>query len=679
MAKEFNYFDFVTGTHSLYNRYIDDWQLAVKSYYGGVEYRTGNYLKAYDIDYSTPSDVINTYDLNADGVAINKYRTTIQPVNSRQEADSGTQYNSSFYQEKINNVPVLPYTRLYVSEYNAILFRAAPVRTLPDNPEVNNFIKDVDGEGNSINEFMSMVDVYTTVFGVVWISCIKPAGADYARWRMHTPIDVVNWQYGYTASGDLELTKIVIRTATEPDLEIYQYITKDTIETVFVPYDKDADIELPLGSEAIEGDDGKTIYRISQPNELGYIPVRPVYQSTKIYNGVGHTPIFDIAQLQRSIYGDFGEIYSAVSYGAHPVNIIDETTLDMNNNNVGAEPGTTIRVQSSLNGQPSYVYEFVAPPLDSISELRELVEQKIEKMNQVAMIRSEELIKASRSGVQIEMYDSKLEAFIRKKATSLENVEAHSLWPMWFDWQGLAVPQDLTVSYNRLYSNRGLQQEIAEVTSIMNLVSEYEARFVKEEPEELETELVDTEEYANGSACPPATGNIALNLENRQHAIDTAAYGPLNPAQPNEEFWQRLADKWGVTVDQARQSRCGNCAAFVQTSKMKACIDAGLAAGGESGSEWDTIAAGDLGYCEAFDFKCASSRTCDAWVAGGPITDANAPASTEMDMESEDEPDMEAMDMESEDSEEEFLDEMKEKIRSRMKQLIDSSFSENSL
>jgi hypothetical protein len=28
----------------------------------------------------------------------------------------------------------------------------------------------------------------------------------------------------------------------------------------------------------------------------------------------------------------------------------------------------------------------------------------------------------------------------------------------------------------------------------------------------------------------------------------------------------------------------------------------------------------DLGYCEIFDFKCAASRTCDAWVVGGPNT-----------------------------------------------------------
>ena len=480
MANGKNYFDFITSVHDLYSRYQDDWKLAVKSFYGGVEYRDGNYLKAYDIDYSTPSDVINTYDVDGQGVQTAVYKTSIQPVNTSREADAGTQYNSNFYQEKVNNVPVLPYTRLYVSEYNAILFRTPPVRELPDTPEVEAFIKDVSGEGESINEFMSKVDTFSTVYGVVWISCIKPAGAEYARWRMHSPLDVTNWQYGYTASGDLELKKICIRTTTEPDVEIYQIITPDTIDTVFVPYDEDTQIEVPEGADFLENDEGKGFYRISQENELGYVPVRPVYQSTKIYNGIGHTPIFDIAQLQRSIYGDYGEVYSSISYGAHPVTVCDESTLNQNNFNVGAEPGSVIQVQNSLNGQPNYVFEFVSPPLDSISELRELIDQKIEKMNQIAMVRSDELIKASRSGVQIEMYDSKLEAFIRKKATSLENVEAHSLWPMWFDWQGQTVPEDLTVSYNRLYSQKGVENEIKELNHLLEVYNKYNEIFGEE-------------------------------------------------------------------------------------------------------------------------------------------------------------------------------------------------------
>ena len=517
MAKT-NYLDFITGSHQLYDRYYDDWKLAVKSYYGGVEYRNGQYLKQYSIDASQQSDVINTYDVDEHGNQTAVYKSRLLNVNTPQELNTSSGYIDSFYREKLENVPVLPYTRLYVSEYNAILFRTPPVRNIPETDETQAFMRDVSGEGESINEFMSKVDTYSTVFGVVWVSCIKPAGAEYPRWRMYSPLDVLNWSYSYTADGDLELDKILIRTATEPDVEIYQYMTKDTIETIFMPTDEDTEISLPEGSEYLEDDEGKGFYRIVQENELGHLKfVRPVYQSTKIYNGIGHTPIFDIAQIQRSIYGDYGEIYSSISYGAHPVTIVDETTLQQNDFNVGAEPGSVINVQAGLNGQPNYVFEFRAPPLDSIKELRDLVEQKIEKMNQLAMVRSDELIKASRSGVQIEMYDSKLEAFIRKKATSLENVEAHYLWPAWYDWQGQPMPEDLTVSYNRLYSQKGLENELREIDLLINAYDRFEASFGAE----LEYTIQDFETQAEAEAEAQRLGGSGFHTHEREDGLIT--------------------------------------------------------------------------------------------------------------------------------------------------------------
>ncbi len=74
-------------------------------------------------------------------------------------------------------------------------------------------------------------------------------------------------------------------------------------------------------------------------------------------------------------------------------------------------------------------------------------------------------------------------------------------------------------------------------------------------------------------------------------------------------------------VDYTKKSRCGNCAAFIQTPKMLACIESGLEMNGTEMDAWEVIDAGDLGYCEVFDFKCASKRTCEAWISGGPITE----------------------------------------------------------
>ena len=512
MAKDINTYDFVDTSHDAYGRYYNDWKLAVNSYYGGVEYRDGQYLKAYDIDYTTPSDVINTYDIDSGGNQTAVYSSTIaRPNTPQQNNQGGTSTPGNFYGEKLENVPVFPYVRLYASEYNAMLFRSPPSRTLVDDThlgirddKINDFIKDVDGEGNSVNEFMSQVDTFSTVFGVVWVSCLKGAEGPYPRWRMHTPLDVTNWKYRWTDSNNLELTNILIRVASEDTYEVFQHITKHTIETIFAPSDISALDEFPegtvfLGSDE-DDDEDLGYYSITQPNELGYVPVRPIYQSTKIQNGVGHTPIFDIAQIQRSIYGDMGEIYSAVSYGAHPVTVVDSDTLAENGYAVGSEPGSIIRVANGLNGQPNYVFEFVTPPLDSIKELRELIDQKVDKMNQVAMIRSEDLIKASRSGVQIEQYDSKLEAFIRKKAVSLENAE-YQLWRMWFDWEGDPMPEAFAISYNRHFNIKSLENELAEIDKLLISYERYDKVFkTHDDVRELAAREYDTEEEAKAAA-----------------------------------------------------------------------------------------------------------------------------------------------------------------------------------
>jgi hypothetical protein len=130
----------------------------------------------------------------------------------------------------------------------------------------------------------------------------------------------------------------------------------------------------------------------------------------------------------------------------------------------------------------------------------------------------------------------------------------------------------------------------------------------------------------SGEACPIATGDVEVNLECRQKAIDKANYGPMNPNEANMDYWREISKTWRNSPDQAKKSRCGNCAAFIQTPKMLACIESGLEMNGTEMDAWEVIDAGDLGYCEVFDFKCASKRTCEAWIAGGPITEESGMA-----------------------------------------------------
>ena len=167
--------------------------------------------------------------------------------------------------------------------------------------------------------------------------------------------------------------------------------------------------------------------------------------------------------------------------------------------------------------------------------------------------------------------------------------------------------------------------------------------------------LVDLLKEAEGEApkCPVATQNIEVNLAHRQKAIDEYGYGPLNPNNPNIKFWKKKAEEWQLdSMEEAKSSRCNNCAAFNITSRMLNCIEKGIMSGetevpveepvtegedvvdtdaapepetddteGAEKDAWNTIEAGKLGYCTFLKFKCAGSRTCDAWVVGGPIRD----------------------------------------------------------
>lgn len=461
--------NFIIGTHQLFDRYYDDWNLQYRSYLGGTEFRKGQYLRQYTSDTQSPAETINTYNVEADGSYVLSQRAKIEQSNSKHDTDTGTDATSgTFYGEKLSNVPLYNYVKLIVSEYNAMLFRNPPQRQVPDNTDIQKFLMNVDGEGTNVAEFMSQVDQYTAIFGVCHMGCYLFNSE--VRWKIHTPLDLTNWQYSYDKDGNLVLDKVVIKLDECADYTMYRYMDSDVIATVWCGSEED-----------YEPDDSGKYYHmgegnwmIAETNELGYVPLVTCYQSLKVYNNVGTTPIADCSQIQRSVYGDLAEIYSAITYSSHPTLVIDEATDQLNNGEIGAEPGSIVRVPTSLTGEQSFTYEFVSPNLEAITEISDLIDNKVSKLTQLAMLRSEDLIKSSRSGEQIETYDDKLSAFIRRKATNMENAE-YRMWQLTFDWLNMSLPDTFRVSYNRQFNKRALEHEIAELTKILDLQAKISA------------------------------------------------------------------------------------------------------------------------------------------------------------------------------------------------------------
>lgn len=113
-----------------------------------------------------------------------------------------------------------------------------------------------------------------------------------------------------------------------------------------------------------------------------------------------------------------------------------------------------------------------------------------------------------------------------------------------------------------------------------------------------------------------AIDDLNLNTLNRNLTIKEYGYGPLNPddVETSEEFWAKKAEMWNTTIEHAKTARCSNCAAFDKTTETLNKIAKAL---GDDGHI--IVEQADLGFCELFWFKCAGSRTCDAWLRNGPI------------------------------------------------------------
>ena len=110
-----------------------------------------------------------------------------------------------------------------------------------------------------------------------------------------------------------------------------------------------------------------------------------------------------------------------------------------------------------------------------------------------------------------------------------------------------------------------------------------------------------------------------VNVANHLLAIKYEALGPIDPREPNPEFWALKAEKWQVLEGEARTRLCMNCAHYDNSPEIVEYMQ----------STWTPIKLQDLpidpapvdilgdlsACCTRWLITCTAMRTCDAWEA----------------------------------------------------------------
>ena len=168
----------IVSANVLFNQNIDRWRFLYRSYVGGDEYRKAGYLTRYALE------------------------------------------TDKEYQARCLETPLDNHCASIISVYNSFLFRECPDREfggLEMLPELEDFLKDADLDGRSLDAFMREVNTWSNVFGTCWIIMSKPninavtradelAAGIRPYVSILTPLVVTDWKFERATNGRYELT-----------------------------------------------------------------------------------------------------------------------------------------------------------------------------------------------------------------------------------------------------------------------------------------------------------------------------------------------------------------------------------------------------------------------------------------------------------------------------------------
>ena len=469
----------ILSGNSIYTTYQPRWEYLYESYIGGEEYRLAGHLHRYQLE------------------------------------------NSGEYSQRLQDTPLENHCRSVISVYTSFLFRESPVRdlgSLANSAGIEDFLRDCDHDGRSLDQFMKECSTWSSVFGHVWAVVAKPdigaltqademAAENRPYLNMLTPLVVIDWNWARLPSGKYKL-------------DYFKYI-EDINGSVKVVKEWRPDY---IVTYSIESDDDVIIDQMVEENQLGYIPAVCIYNARSTVRGVGLSDITDIADAQRFIYNATSEAVESIKLDTHPSLVATPST------NVGTGAGALIHIEETLDpGLKPYALEFSGASIESIYRAIDHTTGAIDKMANTGAVRATE--SRVMSGVAMETEFQLLNARLSEKADQMELAE-EAIWKIYayygntewngeIDYPGSFNIRDTASEINQLRTAR-------ETASDPKVIREIDRRLL----EWMEVEGVDLEEFtAHTMYGPDGRSVTAMTLE--QH-LELAARGYTHEL-PTEE------------------------------------------------------------------------------------------------------------------------------------------------
>ena len=403
------YYEDIEYQHPDYENNVDRWEFYLRSYMGGQDYRDGSYLTSY---------------LNEDKNA---------------------------YSRRLALTPLDNHCRNVIHVYSSFLWRVPPTRNyqqMEGSADLEAFLKDSNLDGQSFNSFMREAQIWSSVYGHVWIMLDKPQSTAGTRAEelaqeirpyvtLITPENVYDWKYERMPSGRHELTYMKVR-------ESVNRIDGTTTETFFRIWDREQ-----IKLVRYLGDTAEIVETIDNP--IGKIPAVFLPSNRSVVRGIGISDISDVAYMQQAIYQELSEIEQLIRISNHP------TLVKTYDTDASAGAGAVINISDDMDGAlKPYQMQPSGANLDAI---RASITDKIEAINRMAhmgAVRGTEAI--TQSGVAMQTEFQMLNAKLAEKADILELAE-EQLWQLWCTWQGHNL-HEVEISYPDSFDIRDYESEL---------------------------------------------------------------------------------------------------------------------------------------------------------------------------------------------------------------------------